>query len=169
MSTPVDPLSPDKLARLRELAGKATPGPWAQGQEYDGPLPIVVNSKNTFVASVLGDIGGLEPNDARENADAAYMAAASPDVVVALVDEIERARAELQRRWWLLAGKMVLVESQRMADAVDQLERFGPTSPDILAVLEALGEIGDDRAHGRDTRPALAKLDLAVSKLEVDR
>lgn len=65
--------------RLRELAEKAAPGPWlAQGREVAArrePGPGV------FVAQPC------------TRADQAYIAAVSPDVVIALLDELARLRS----------------------------------------------------------------------------
>jgi hypothetical protein len=102
------------VAELRRLAGEATPGPWTADLDVyegaDGP-----ESAGYFTAGVCNNAKGSEPyllflsettilNDGtnvtyeqakatREYTDAAYIAAVSPDVILALLDRIE----ELER------------------------------------------------------------------------
>ena len=60
---------------LKRLAAAATPGPWTAG-------PFGVSSASESFVPATQD-------------DARYMAAVPPDVVLALLDEIERLRAAL--------------------------------------------------------------------------
>ena len=76
------------IKRLKRLAKQATPGPWR------------VNMKGHSYHEVarVNDLEIAPPNSvdlSHWTVDAAYIAAASPDVVLALLDEIERLRAEL--------------------------------------------------------------------------
>lgn len=77
------------LARLEELAGKATPGPWETVMDFgvgcpsgDGPVPLKV---------CMAD----EKNDAR------YIAAAC-NATPALVAEVRRLRARVEALEWLV-------------------------------------------------------------------
>lgn len=76
----------DKYAKLREAAEKATPGPW----DHDGPESsiIVWSSENDRVCFMT--------SDGPAKANAAYIAAANPQVVLALLDHLaaEKARAD---------------------------------------------------------------------------
>ena len=92
--------TPD-VAELRILAENATPGPW----DYYRPHP---NYRAYEVGQVmpggyLGEaVAATEYNDAEKNA--AFIAAASPDVVLGLLDRLahmtearDNARAEVER------------------------------------------------------------------------
>lgn len=69
---------------LRALAEKATPGPWTPEDR------MVLTPSRTVVADVLDVHGVLREGTAR------YIAAASPDVMLALLDERDRLRAALE-------------------------------------------------------------------------
>lgn len=76
--------------KLRELATKAAPGPWTVQNgaiiRHFYPLPV---------AAVIADVS--DPAHPSAKADAEYIAAASPDVVIVLLDEIERLRTALTK------------------------------------------------------------------------
>ena len=78
------------LERLRHLANAASPGPWEShkpNHSLDG-LPFVNNAGDTFAARIRGidDKGSA----AQLQADADYIAATSPDVMLQLLDFIDR-------------------------------------------------------------------------------
>lgn len=82
------PLTDAQVAALREAAEKATPGPWKAGDAAwfrgqtnpeDGKRPISAGA-NGVMANVYG------------RANAEFIAAASPDVVIALLDELDSLR-----------------------------------------------------------------------------
>ena len=80
-------MTDDDIKRLRRLAEQATPGPWR------------VNMKGHSYHEVarVNDLEIAPPNSvdlSHWTVDAAYIAAASPDVVLALLDEIERLRRD---------------------------------------------------------------------------
>ena len=81
-------MTASELNRLRDLAQAATPGPWR------------VEARG-HAAQEVARVNNLEvaPPDSVELAhcatDAAYIAAVSPDVVLALLSEVERLRAQL--------------------------------------------------------------------------
>jgi hypothetical protein len=104
--------------RLRELAELATPGPWTHDVDCFGPddeIDAVVSNANVDLLFTSGTDIALhrgsgaawtDEDDAKRDrqwaqarasqayADAAFIAAASPTAVLALLDEIERLRAE---------------------------------------------------------------------------
>lgn len=88
-------LTPEDRARLRGLAGKATPGPWDTGM-YPGDRRT---APYCFV-----EVGDTEVQVARFEGghfDAAYIAAADPATVTALLDALDEAEAVVQRmREW---------------------------------------------------------------------
>jgi hypothetical protein len=123
----VGDLTPDRIARLRALAAKATPGPWffdgysrvvskslaASYDEMSFPDCVIPNWKTSCAESPRSCHGcpffeqdyradpivfkvqahhGDTAIDQRVK-DAEYGAAASPDVVLGLLDEIERLKS----------------------------------------------------------------------------
>lgn len=74
--------------KLRELTTKATPGPWTVGPYYlsEGQGHGVV------VHDVCHADSDARPAERCVPEDAAFIAAASPDVVLSLLNEIDRLR-----------------------------------------------------------------------------
>jgi len=72
---------PTQYKELRELAEKATPGPWKREGRY-----IKVNMQQPVVCEV-------ESRESRDNA--AFIAAANPQTILALLQELEEARGLL--------------------------------------------------------------------------
>jgi hypothetical protein len=92
-------LTSEKLAELEALAEAATPGPWedhvvayAQGDPSNGP------SYDVSIRCALGQIAHLsEDGDAGHGANAAFIAAANPATVLALVRAVREMRTALER------------------------------------------------------------------------
>ena len=91
-------MTPDRLANLRALAEAATPGPWtvqdhADDDGDDAPRIVAPDSQEPenpwFVAEACACCG---PGDATP-ANARYIAAVSPDVVMGLLDALAEAEA----------------------------------------------------------------------------
>ncbi len=81
-------------ADLRRLAAAATPGPWLLTNDDDYGADIIsAHPDHTYVAV---DHEGLLPC-VRSAADAAYIAAASPDVVTALLDRVDALEGAIER------------------------------------------------------------------------
>ena len=78
-------ISPEWLAGLKELAEKATPGPWIMGQDGE----VYSEDQDDFPVDIIEGI-------CVEQSDAAFIAAASPDVVLAMASEIERLNKEIK-------------------------------------------------------------------------
>lgn len=77
MTSPSAP-AVDKLA-LRRMAGEATPGPWHHVEHVEGYGAIVQFTHNTLTGP------------AKWVADARFVAAANPSVILALLDQLEAA------------------------------------------------------------------------------
>ena len=77
------------LDALREKAEKATPGPW---RVAPGTLTRV-DGRRAFVASTFFSVGALD----QLYANAAYVAAVSPDVILAVLALVEEQRKALDR------------------------------------------------------------------------
>ena len=107
-----DSLTTEALLARRELAEKATPGPW----EVD-------KSEITSAVYVETDWGHLICES--DDEDAAHIAANSPDVVMADIDEILRLRAEVE--FWRQETQDVRENFERTLqcerDKTDRLER----------------------------------------------
>lgn len=91
------------LNKLKELAGKATPGPWAAATDWERAA-VYSTSKDAYPKGKRVVCSGNQNNKGRYNAeswsgsdwsDAAFIAAANPDTVIALIDRLEAAEAEL--------------------------------------------------------------------------
>ena len=93
-------MNKDELAKLRELATKATPGPWKDDgvdvySVTDGgngfPLDRYPDSVDVVVGQCercgSAQVGAISAHDSR------YIAAANTTVVLALLDEIDRLRS----------------------------------------------------------------------------
>jgi hypothetical protein len=97
MSTPID------RAALRALAKKATPGPWRYW--LGGPIDQMTDCGKGYALDVYPDSKPIvldrftvEQDSVRpipRDEDAEFIAACSPDVVLALLDALERAEAAL--------------------------------------------------------------------------
>ena len=87
-------LSVETLNHRRELAKKATPGPWNVVNQY-GFSTAVINEN--------GDVAVDDGSASREYTEKAslenlhYIAANSPDVTIATIEEILRLRADKER------------------------------------------------------------------------
>lgn len=75
-------------AALRALADAATPGPWALSA--DGPPPDIIAGMSVVACTLPSDRTRDE-----DTANAAYIAAAHPAAVLALLDENARMREAL--------------------------------------------------------------------------
>lgn len=110
-------LTQDKLAELKSLAQAATPGPWAVDDQ-----DFVADANGNDIAETLyGNYGNT----------AAYIAAASPDVVLELIAEIEDKRDALYGVFLLtnkLRDTLSLPEDSELRDVVEaaikQIERL---------------------------------------------
>ncbi|QZA70424.1 hypothetical protein AH03_7 [Erwinia phage AH03] len=94
------------LNKLKELAGKATPGPWARASDWERAA-VYSTSKDAYPEGKRVVCSGNQNNHGRYNAeswsgsdwnDAAFIAAANPATVIGLIDRLEDAEAELARR-----------------------------------------------------------------------
>jgi hypothetical protein len=94
----------EELAQWKALAQAATQGPWETDNNEGYGINRVRAAKRT-IAEVVGD-------DAETEANSTYIAHSSPDRVLALLEEVERLRAETTWRPMETApkdGRMVLL------------------------------------------------------------
>ena len=93
-------MSPLDLPALEELAKAATPGPWTAEDSSKPPMrSFLIQSGGRVVARYLSfdDHLAFAHRDAepeRVSANAAYIAAANPETVLALIERIRALEAE---------------------------------------------------------------------------
>ena len=87
-------MTPEERARLRELAERATAGPWDAHRPHPAYRQYVVD--RVMPEGHLGEtVATTEDVQASENAE--YIAAVSPDVVLGILDALNAAEAERDR------------------------------------------------------------------------
>ena len=82
---------------LRAIAEKATPGPWKLDEALWTDGGVKLKARSVGPVDIRSNFPSSEPDGRRANADAAFLVAASPDVVLAMIDELEYARSEMDR------------------------------------------------------------------------
>ena len=104
-----------KHEELKRLALAATPGPWeAEDDKVLRPLP---NGDGDYFAQCWDDV-----DVAHDRANAAYLAAVSPSVVLALLDELAILRAGLEgmlavsadRKAFVMLGPRAFAQAERI-------------------------------------------------------
>lgn len=78
---------------LRALAEAATPGPWRHNKDNEQLGDVVLGDSNYTVMQAMAVLG--QPRQQRD-VNAKFIAACSPDVVLALLDALERKDAALR-------------------------------------------------------------------------
>lgn len=137
------------LKKLREMAEKATPGPWkcAGGiYVYSGDTMVADNNDETALVRARGVGGGMSREQQEANVE--FVSAANPETVIALLDRIEKLEAQLKEanevaefygdeKNWMTTRKDELHEA-RMTIAQDA-ESFGyqrdEYSPNIVQLI----------------------------------
>ena len=108
--------------RLREVAIKATPGPWKTRAERNCPRAIVIAGTEQ-IADAGNNTHWTDEQCAR---NAAFIAAASPAVALALLDECAAMERELER--WrhglTIEGDFVCPNALAADNARDDLARL---------------------------------------------
>lgn len=56
---------------------------------------------------------------------------------------------------------------ERLAEFVEQIERYGTLEPGIARVLDVLADLNDDFHHGRDMGQARKNLEVSIHALLV--
>jgi len=88
-----DEITPEKLAELDALAEQATPGPWVSAPAYGEWPATVVQYKETSPRIVCQEVPGfpLARGDEGFMPDFAFIAAANPAAVLALIERLRVA------------------------------------------------------------------------------
>ncbi|MFC9786458.1 hypothetical protein [Rhodococcus sp. NPDC127528] len=126
------------LDALTEAAGKATPGPWAPYDDGAEGLRAraFVSSASGPIAFITNRAGG-DPGEIMPTADAEFIAAASPDVVLALVARVKTAEATMEFANWQREFHGRRAAEARLAKVQELLTTPGFDDHDLLR--EALG------------------------------
>lgn len=125
METPLNavPMPPSKREELKRLAAAATPGPWAyRSQEFDdwGVVrgPLREDGHRFHLAKVTAPYASQEQMQAHREAktdpyetNARYIAAVSPDVVLASLEYVEALEADNQAQ----AARLATLEAEAAA------------------------------------------------------
>ena len=117
------------LAALAKLASEATPGPWDWKQYDTGTIGDLRKRTNTFrtTSRIIVRIEQLyvfdDPSGLLKDADAAYIAAASPDVVLALVRVALAAKAAVEAFNSFESNVPFLVAINMLRDDLGDLDR----------------------------------------------
>ena len=96
----VESLPNSQLDELEELAGKATPGGWCYEEAFGGfanRWAVIVRRgihEPGFYSAIAEMVGEERTED-----DAAFIAAANPAVVLALIAEVRRHRSAKEEIW----------------------------------------------------------------------
>lgn len=107
MNAVIDFVSPERLQYIKELAQKATPGPWKAAGEFTCQVVTAYapqkeraggyGSGNDFVCFLNDGENGVYNDEEEQNNTAVYIAAVHPGAILAMCEEIERLRAEVAR------------------------------------------------------------------------
>ena len=117
-------LSKEQIENLKELAGKATPGPWyVQYGDDSADMCMTAISPQNRRQNNIGDFPTDQPlialtyhqqkpwvlDDEPERADtnSEYIAAANPAVVIELITMLREAQKDAARYRWLLANSFM--------------------------------------------------------------
>lgn len=141
----------DDLTALRELAEKATPGPWEAESTrfgYDAhETPYVTPKTGMYNVAQFYNQGQAAD-------DAAYVAAANPATVLALLDRLERAEAKAKRE--AEANRMRKPSARAWNSIVERAERAEADAQEWQRVAAEQTRLERDRAEGAEA--AIARL-----------
>uniref|UniRef100_UPI001872D5EE ead/Ea22-like family protein n=1 Tax=Pseudomonas aeruginosa TaxID=287 RepID=UPI001872D5EE len=135
-------------AELRRLAEAATPGPW----EYQAPLKVLAADRTWIVLIALS-----HANCREDKANSRFIAANNPKTVLALLDEIDRLKAENDRlrqgmkgdydidAWldWLKEKERIKAENEALRGALQAVEaevdgNLRPLTRDLVNMVSGL-------------------------------
>lgn len=115
---------------LRQLAEKATPGPWEMEHEN-----IWFRDTEGYTKHLMYAYQGDDVDDQQDYDNTAYIAAFNPKVVLALLDELEAAEKRIAEQREILAAAEKLVRCKgRYHSEINYralAKLFGVTTPDL--------------------------------------
>lgn len=117
-------ITPELLADLTAKAEKATPGPWEQHEHY--PFAII-----DYVLNTICEIGkGSVYQDCEANAE--YIAAANPSVILALIENYENKKEALYGMFLLVNQLKGCMNLDKDASVEETIKR----AVDLIGDLE---------------------------------
>ena len=120
--------SPPPAPTLRELAERATPGPWV----HAAPGEVAIVWAGSIIVADCGNKGV-----SKSDADADFIAAANPAAVLALYAELDQLRAALREAQravakchaFAVAGRGSIGDSDCICDHCEAFRALPPVSP----------------------------------------
>lgn len=146
---------------LRRLAEAATPGPWRKrwygsgGYEGREGVTVVTNTGtvNCDEIAYLGR-GDHDEDTAHRSRNGAFIAAASPDVVLGLLDEIDHADATMDRMVEECLNDSVKSQAWddrvKLADAIAERDQLREDAKHALVIVGNVGRELGQTQHERD-------------------
>lgn len=140
-------VTPERLAELRALAEAATPGPWEidSHTHYD-VAPPAVDWQIVDLERWRGYTNNVGFGE--DEATARYVAGVSPDVVTALLDEIERLRNS-STSWPRVASEEIDAFMAAIKDP-EPVRSAAATEPD--GVVDLMAALEQSIAAAKDSR-----------------
>lgn len=122
-------MTDDTAARLRALASAASIGPWSvHGNNCDEWYVYALHARYETLPGNPSPVKVAwvpwSPGTLRHEHDAAYIAAVSPDVVTALLDERDAAMALLRRRGRALVAIESIARNSETAIVLPDIARI---------------------------------------------
>lgn len=156
----------DKFSELKAAALAATPGPWelvyddwSDGE--DALISCESRAGMVAIAKIEGggsDSGYDEPFSSEQQANAAFIAAANPAVILALLAELEASDEKISARRQevlrSLTERAETAEQKLAANNSEWFQLFPMASPRVVAMMNV------------DLQNAVAKRDQRIAELE---
>lgn len=149
-------MTDEEVRQLKEKAEAATAGPWRIRQDWHGDKNILVDCGDPAEPWTVGNIASVtsyapymsltrqqQEQQAEAEANAEFIAAANPQTVLRLCEELERARAEGEGLRRVAEAARVCVEADKALDRA--LSAFLPVQDD--ASFERLKAVSGAKAE----------------------
>lgn len=122
----------DKQA-LRNLALRATPGPWTMEHEN------IWYYENGYTKHLAYFCQGDDVDDSQDDVNTRYVAAADPSTVLALMDALEAAKQDSAR--WFKAFEKAVSIGARYEERIAELEAREVELPKLKMLSDYLAEV----------------------------
>lgn len=111
--------------KLRELIAEATPGPWfVVGQPWNPKADfIVAGSPDPHMGRYVADTEDFDGEGQNVQENAAWIAAANPATISALLDELQSLRSE-RTAWRVTAENAEAAVKQARIDALEEARKL---------------------------------------------
>jgi hypothetical protein len=130
---------PDPLTDLAEKAKRATPGPWGTDEDEwsHGVRPY-----HDHAGPIIATWDNRHPADEQHRLNAAYIAACSPERILALVERVrEESEAKWKARKRLQEAESQIAELEEVAEAARVYCAYdGESDATVALYFDAMGE-----------------------------